>query len=312
MEANNKWLVNVPVATLWTSYDSPRGIDQQAIKKIADIEGWLSTLTYETSLDLCNSNLVQSQLLYGEEVIVIEEKEDWVHVLVQSQASSKNKQGYPGWIPSRQLRQREGWSINKSRVAVIRAKKAKILLDNKQELLLSYLTILPVIAEEQASVIVQTPEGTGILNSGDVSICESISEQPKGNGADIVQAAEQFLGLPYLWGGMSSYGYDCSGLSYAACKANGYIIPRDAHDQAAAGEKVELTQLLPGDLLFFAYEEGKGSLHHVGIYYGEGKLLHSPNTGKMIEIIDLKGTVYEKELCAARRYWNEWGNNDVK
>lgn len=104
---------------------------------------------------------------------------------------------------------------------------------------------------------------------------------------------------------MSSFGFDCSGFSYTMCKANGYIIPRDAHDQAASGEKVELHQLEPGDLLFFAYEEGKGSLHHVGIYYGDGKLLHSPNTGKTIEILEMAGTIYEKELCAARRYFQK-------
>ena len=62
------------------------------------------------------------------------------------------------------------------------------------------------------------------------------------------------------------------------CKANGYIIPRDAHDQAEAGKRIALNEMEPGDLLFFAYEEGKGSIHHVGIYYGEGKLIHSPNT----------------------------------
>jgi cell wall-associated NlpC family hydrolase len=89
------------------------------------------------------------------------------------------------------------------------------------------------------------------------------------------------------------------------CKANGFIIPRDAHDQANAGVEIKLEEIRPGDLLFFAYEGGKGRIHHVGIYYGDGKLLHSPNTGKTVEIIPLAGTIYERELCAARRYWVE-------
>jgi cell wall-associated NlpC family hydrolase len=125
----------------------------------------------------------------------------------------------------------------------------------------------------------------------------------KGTGDDIVKAGEPYLSLNYFWGGMSSFGYDCSGLSYAVHKANGYKIARDAGDQAASGEEVAFDKLEPGDLLFFAYEEGKGTLHHVGIYYGGGKMLHSPQTGKGIEITSLEGTIYEKELCAVRRYW---------
>ncbi|HLR40215.1 MAG TPA: NlpC/P60 family protein, partial [Virgibacillus sp.] len=58
---------------------------------------------------------------------------------------------------------------------------------------------------------------------------------------------------------------------------------------------------------FFAYEAGKGKLHHVGIYYGNGKMIHAPQTGKGVEVISLKDTVYEKELYAARRYWQEAG-----
>lgn len=88
-------------------------------------------------------------------------------------------------------------------------------------------------------------------------------------------------------------------------KANGFIIPRDAADQATAGievdkDKAESWQV--GDLLFFAYEEGKGRLHHVGIYYGNGLMIHSPTPGKAVEIIELAGTVHEKELCAVRRF----------
>ncbi len=60
-----------------------------------------------------------------------------------------------------------------------------------------------------------------------------------------------------------------------------------------------------GDLLFFAYEEGKGAIHHVGLYVGGGKMLHSPKTGKSIEILTLKETIYEKELCAVRRCFSE-------
>lgn len=301
-----KWIVNVPVATVWTSCDSPREIDKGAVTNPVVIAEWLEGLTYDTRLELCNQNLVQTQLLYGEEVMVVEENGDWTHCLIPSQSTLKDDRGYPGWVPKTQLVQApDGWSLADVPVAVVTSKKGRLIKENDQSRLeLSYLTALPFLNEQDGKVFVKTLDGTGVLDSEDVVVSDS---PVKGNGQAIVTAGEQFLGLPYLWGGMSSYGYDCSGFSYSMCKANGYVIPRDASDQAAAGKQVEVADIEPGDLLFFAYEEGKGRIHHVGIYHGDGKLLHSPKTGKTVEIIPLEGTIYERELCAARRYWAETG-----
>lgn len=300
----DKWLVNVPVATVWTSYDSAREIDRDAVSNPADLNSWINGLTYETRLELCDQNLVQTQLLYGEEVFIIEEKADWAHVNIPSQATSKNDLGYPGWVPKAQLTPAvEGWNITEGPVTVITSPKANLTRENNPiGLELSYLTTLPFLMEQQGRILVETPEGTGIVNLEDVVVTDTPAF---GNGRAIVAAGEQFIHLPYLWGGMSSFGYDCSGFAYSMCKANGYVIPRDAHDQAAAGKSVNLAEIEAGDLLFFAYEEGRGKIHHVGIYYGGGKLLHAPNTGKTVEIVPLKGFIYERELCAARRYWVE-------
>ncbi len=274
-----------------------------AVSNPVDIDRWLEELTFEPRLGLCEQNLVQTQLLYGEEVIVIEEKENWVHVIIPEQPTSKNKNGYPGWVPSSQLVKRPlDWNIKEGPVVIVTNPKTFLKESNIE---LSYQTILPLLKEVEGKVLVKTPDGTDLLNSDHVTISESQANRYKGNGNDIVADGEKFLNLPYLWGGMSSYGYDCSGFSYSMCKANGYLIPRDAHDQAHAGVEISLEEIQPGDLLFFAYEEGKGRIHHVGIYYRDGKLLHSPNTGKTVEIISLAGTIYERELCAARRYWVE-------
>lgn len=306
MEIQGKRLVNVAVATVWTSYDCAREIDKDAIECPGNIESWLNDLNYETRLELCNRNLVQTQVLYGQEVLVKEEKDGWVHIIVPDQASSKNSRGYPGWIPKAQLVNKGNWKLEECPVAIVNQNKATLYGNDYDPMIsLSYQTVLPVISAEGEWLRVQTPGGEGFLRTDEVNQFNSFHHQSKGDGSSIVKAGEQFLNLPYLWGGMSSFGYDCSGFSYSMCKANGYTIPRDAHDQAASGKEVELDKVEPGDLLFFAYEEGKGKIHHVGIYYGEGKLLHSPNTGKSIEIIDLENTIYEKELCAARRYWQE-------
>ncbi len=304
MESNKIWLVNVPVATLWTSYDSPRDMDENAISATVNLEEWLEKLTYESRLQLCDNHLVQSQVLFGQEVLILDEKEDWAYVVIPDQPSNKDKRGYPGWIPKTQLIQQSDWYSKKGQIAVVTSKKALLYSEQNEKLLeLSFQTMLPVVEDVANRIRVKTPTGIGILRTEDVEIHPSEKEIPKKNGDSIVAAGQQFLGLPYLWGGMSSYGYDCSGFSYNMCRANGYSIPRDAHEQAASGVNIEIQDILPGDLLFFAYEEGKGQIHHVGIYYGDGKLLHSPKTGKKIEIIPLEGTIYEKELCAARRYW---------
>ncbi|MBM7587684.1 hypothetical protein JOC86_004258 [Bacillus pakistanensis] len=308
MALEKRWVVSVPVATVWTSFESPREIDRDAISNPADVKSWLNLLTYETGLELCDNNLVQSQVLFGQEVLVIGEKNDWLQVIVLDQPSSKDERGYPGWIPKSQLSHQPDWSVRQGQVAVVINKKSTLRNQKNESLMeLSYQTILPVTNDQDHSIEVKTPIGPCFIKKEDVLLFSSLENIPKGNGERIVSAGKQFLGLPYLWGGMSSYGFDCSGFSYTMCKANGVIIPRDASDQAKSGEPVELSMVEPGDLLFFAYEEGKGRIHHVGICCGQGKMIHSPNVGKAIEIIPLEGTVYEKELCAARRYWHETG-----
>ncbi len=303
----DRWIINVPVATLWTNPEAPREVDEPGIRNPVDLPAWLTRLSYQTRLDLCEQNLVQSQLLYGEEVIVMEEKQDWLRVIIPTQPSKKDSRGYPGWIPACQAqpqpnaRQVKGKAIVSGKLVPLYGEKENFLLE------LSYLTALPLLGLTDSQAKVLLPDATaGYLDKSDVEIIPDEKGVIQGNGSDIVRSGEAFIGLEYLWGGMSAYGYDCSGFSYNMHKANGYQIPRDASDQAAlGGEEIAVDHLLPGDLLFFAYEEGKGALHHVGIYYGNGKMIHSPTTGKSIEITTLAGTVYEKELCGARRYWKK-------
>ena len=91
--------------------------------------------------------------------------------------------------------------------------------------------------------------------------------------ADLVRTAEQFLGLHYLWGGLSAWGYDCSGLTWAVYRAHGITIPRDADAQFAAGRPIALSQLEPGDLLFYE----RPIVGHVTMYIGNGMMIEAPN-----------------------------------
>lgn len=297
------YYVCVAVATVWTSYDSCREIDDNATSVPVKLDKWLEQLTYTRRLELCEKNLVQTQLLLGEEVYVTERKGKWAKIVIPSQFSSKDERGYPGWVPSHQLISQAEYSPLNKPTAVVTVAIATLQLA-EEALQISYQTQLPLLKEDKEWLEVQTPVGSGKIKRQDAVVIEDRNRKAtKGTGDMIIAAGEQFLNLPYLWGGMSAWGYDCSGFAYATHKANGYLIPRDATDQARRGKEVGLDSIQPGDLLFFAHEKGEGSIHHVGIWYGNGKMLHSPKTGKTVELIELKGTLYEEELCAARRYY---------
>jgi cell wall-associated NlpC family hydrolase len=297
------YYVCVAVATVWTSYDSSREIDDHATSVPVKLDKWLEQLTYTPRLELCEKNLVQTQLLLGEEVYVTEMKDKWAKIVIPSQFSLKDERGYPGWVPFHQLISQAEYYPLHGATAVVSSTIATLQLA-KESLQISYQTQLPLLKEEKGWLEVQTPVGNGRIKRQDAVVIGNRNRKvTQGTGDMIIAAGEKFLNLPYLWGGMSAWGYDCSGFAYATHKANGYLIPRDATDQAGQGKEVGLASIQPGDLLFFAHEKGKGSIHHVGIYYGNGKMLHSPKTGKTVELIELKGTLYEEELCAARRYY---------
>jgi cell wall-associated NlpC family hydrolase len=86
-------------------------------------------------------------------------------------------------------------------------------------------------------------------------------------GGDPVEQARSHLGAPYLWGGMTERGIDCSGLVHMAYRRTGRLVPRDAHQQEAAGEEVTEGELRPGDLVCY---EG-----HIAFWLGDGRILHS-------------------------------------
>lgn len=108
----------------------------------------------------------------------------------------------------------------------------------------------------------------------------------------ILQTAKQFLNAPYLWGGKTLMGMDCSGLTQVSASINGFKLPRDAREQALLGEEEFLSLSLPGDLAFFANPEGR--IVHVGIVCGRNKILHASGSVR-IDHLDEQG-IYCKEL----------------
>jgi cell wall-associated NlpC family hydrolase len=112
--------------------------------------------------------------------------------------------------------------------------------------------------------------------------------------ADLVRTARQFVGLHYLWGGLSPWGYDCSGLTWAVYRTHGITIPRDADAQFAAGTPVSLSQLLPGDLLFYEHPV----VGHVAMFIGDGLMIESPNSRSEVRIVPVRMS----DFRGARRF----------
>ena len=119
-------------------------------------------------------------------------------------------------------------------------------------------------------------------------------------GKQLVAGAKKYLGVPYVYGGASPKGFDCSGLVYYLLKNLGYSPYRSAADQYKMGTYVAKKDLQPGDLVFFQNTAGYG-ISHVGIYVGGGKFIHSPRTGSVVSYADLNSTYYINHYYGARR-----------
>jgi peptidoglycan DL-endopeptidase CwlO len=101
-------------------------------------------------------------------------------------------------------------------------------------------------------------------------------------GATALSAAQSVLGAPYVWGATGPSSFDCSGLTSWAYSQAGVSLPRVAADQAYAGAQISQSELLPGDLVLF-YDD----LHHIGMYAGNGQVIHAPRPGSAVEYIDI-------------------------
>ncbi|MGE7780875.1 NlpC/P60 family protein [Peribacillus sp. NPDC097264] len=297
--------VDVAVATLWTEPDLLRQLDAPSASNPVDLNAWIKSMKYEDKLWLVGN--LETQALYGSKVTILEERGNWVKVAVANQLTPRNEAGYPGWMPKGQLKTAKAFEKQLSKgLVLVDAPKTWLYSDSKQRskfMEVSFDTRLPLLQVKKDKVKVMTPsDGVKWIDKKDVEIYQNENQIPKPTGTDIVQSGKGFLGLPYLWAGMSGFGFDCSGFTYTMYHANGITIPRDSSVQAQQGEMVKRENLEPGDLLFFAYDKGKGKVHHVGMYIGKGKMIHSPNTSTHVRIDEIDTSGYGEEYAGARRY----------
>jgi hypothetical protein len=143
--------------------------------------------------------------------------------------------------------------------------------------------ILKFLNSENSYTKVEFPDGrVGFIKSNDVANFKMWFENAMVSQKNILNSANEFMGLPYLWGGTSLKGVDCSGFTKTVYFINGLILPRDASQQVNVGELVNpgesFENLIPGDLLFFgrkATSDQKERITHVAIYIGNQQYIHS-------------------------------------
>lgn len=119
-------------------------------------------------------------------------------------------------------------------------------------------------------------------------------------GKSVIEEAEKYLGVPYVWGGTTPKGFDCSGFVQYVYSSLGVELPRVSQDQVNVGMPLTREQLMPGDLVFFA---DNGDVHHVGIYVGDGYMIHAPYTGAVISYQSIDTPYYKSQFCGGRRVY---------
>jgi hypothetical protein len=243
---------------------------------------------------------VVSQAVLGSNVTTLKKKGKWLQVETSDQ--------YKGWV------RREVLHANKTHPYASNGSVAQVinLFANvyRDKDVTTHAPILTLPFEARLEVLeegkdknarwleVRLPDGKeGWIQRGDITFDPKILTIPES-----IELAKRFLGIPYLWGGRSSFGYDCSGFTQMLERSRGIFMPRDADQQAAWDGVVQVDRkdLQAGDLLFFGESEKK--ITHTGMYIGNGEFIHdTTNTHPLVQISRLDDEPWTKLLVAARR-----------
>src|SRR3954470_7295010 len=216
--------IDVSVATLWKAPNLYRTIDRPSVTNPVDAAAWSRNLATTADRVWLDAH-VQTQALYAQQVTILAVQGRWAKVAVRDEPDPQDPHGYPGWLPLRQLKPAD----DDAGTAVVAVRKGRLEVGGMQ-LALSYGTRLPLVRWSNDVAVVRTPDGVGNLVGAEAPYAPT--------NASIIAQATRFVGVHYLWGGLSSWGFDCSGLIWTVYRAHGLTIPRDADPQMHHGTVV--------------------------------------------------------------------------
>ncbi|MCK0179152.1 C40 family peptidase [Flavobacteriaceae bacterium S0862] len=221
-------------------------------------------------LEASDASELVSQLLYGDFFKVLEQRKKW----------SKIRLDFDGY---------EGWIDNKQYVEI-----SELEFKNLKKSTLIYVTDLVEFIENTSKELIPIPLGAS-LNG--LSILKHTHDGNTTSGVlpkkNILQTASFYLNAPYLWGGKTPFGIDCSGFTQMVYKLNGYKLLRDASQQATQGEALSfIEESEPGDLAFF--DNAEGHIIHVGIIMKDNYIIHAHGAVR-VDRLDHTG-IYNAEL----------------
>lgn len=238
-----------------------------------------------------------TQLLMGDPVEVLEVRGSWARIVVPDQY--RTARGYPGWVRADRLH--KFTEAGEPKIVTVAYPRVYLRAEpavDAEAVSEAYLgTRLRPLESSGQWLAVRLPDETRTLW---VRSSQVVEETPLSadQGERLVEKASLFKGTPYLWGGMSMHGIDCSGLTYNVYRMHGYTIPRDADQQFLVGEPVTRTDLKAGDLVFFG--SSSNDITHVGIYAGEGDFVHA-SSGRGVVRSKLFSGWYLEHYQGARR-----------
>ena len=236
-----------------------------------------------------------TQELLGAVLEILERRGDWARI--------RGEDGYEGWVNMGGLlvRSRERaeawWDDSGGQPAVVL--DAALVDDAGQPVgRLPWGARVALVGE---SAILPDGRCGRLTQGGWVAWAELGARFPQ-SGTAVVATAQEWLGVPYLWGGRTRWGTDCSGFVQAVYRVHGFLLPRDSHQQAEVGEPIDigsgLEALQPGDLLFFRASDAM-RVEHVAMSLGGAAILHAAQASGFVTEGDLqRESEFERSLTA--------------